>query len=502
MDSPLICLTLSGKTIDEDVKLANVYRNYIDMLELRADYLEEDELLDIRRFPSLVKIPTILTIRRGIDGGQFRGGEASRTMLFARALAFADQNPVNNFAYVDFEDDFHIPSLQDAALAFGTLIIRSFHDMNNPVTDLAKRFDAMRKTGYEIPKIACMPHNLSDVTRMFKECENLTKYDHILCGMGPYGLPTRLLARKLHSYLTFVSPEEAGAEMKSLGHTDPVTLSNVYHFRSIRDTTAVYGITGFPLKHTSSPELHNTGYQDHKIDAVYIPVCAPDIDQALEFADQVGIRGYSVTVPFKETILPHLEECSRRVTEIGACNTIVRTDKGWSGYNTDAFGIEHALTDFTGSKNLKHRRIAIIGAGGAARAVAYAVHVLGGKACIFNRTVMKAKNIAERYGFNYASLDPESGNLLGKYSDLIIQTTSKGMGDSAPANEDNDPLWFYEFLGTEQLFDIVYAPEITPVMARAKACGCKVSNGLPMLKYQGYKQFKLFTGVAYESDAE
>ena len=139
MNKPLICLTLTCPTIQEDLKLIEKYRSYIDLVELRADYLSEDECLHIRQFPRLANIPCILTIRRRIDGGQYVGGEAARTMLFARAMAFATQDNRNNFNYVDFEEDFHIPSLQDAALAFGTKIIRSFHDINNPVHDIIEK---------------------------------------------------------------------------------------------------------------------------------------------------------------------------------------------------------------------------------------------------------------------------------------------------------------------------------------------------------------------------
>ena len=168
MARPLICLCLTAKTLAEDAALVNRYRQFIDIAELRADFLEEDERLHIREFPSLVSIPCILTIRRLIDGGVFREGEAARTMLFARGLAFADEDTRKNFAYVDFEEDFHVPSLQDAALAFGTRIIRSMHDMKGPVTGIAQRFAKMKTTQYEIPKIACMPDSLADVTELFR----------------------------------------------------------------------------------------------------------------------------------------------------------------------------------------------------------------------------------------------------------------------------------------------------------------------------------------------
>ncbi|WP_162502832.1 type I 3-dehydroquinate dehydratase, partial [Treponema endosymbiont of Eucomonympha sp.] len=138
------------------------YRIWIDVAELRADFLDQNERLHIRRFPEQAGLPCILTIRRKIDGGCFLGGEANRTLLFAHALAFADSDLRKNFAYVDFESDFFVPSLQDAALAFGTRIIRSVHDTKKTVTGLARRFADLRLTGHEISKIACTPQSLAE----------------------------------------------------------------------------------------------------------------------------------------------------------------------------------------------------------------------------------------------------------------------------------------------------------------------------------------------------
>ena len=166
MNQPLVCMTLTGKTLEENLKLVKKYEKYIDIVELRVDHLNEDEQLSVRRFPAMIYQPCILTIRRDIDGGLFNGGDFARTNLFARALAFANPDKSKNFAFVDFEDDFHIPSIQDAAMAFGVKIIRSYHNMTEPVLNIRERCDIMRKTGYEIPKIAFMPHSLSDVLNL------------------------------------------------------------------------------------------------------------------------------------------------------------------------------------------------------------------------------------------------------------------------------------------------------------------------------------------------
>ena len=498
MNQPLVCMTLTGKTLDENLKLVKKYEKYIDIVELRVDHLDEDEQLYARRFPAMIYQPCILTIRRDIDGGLFTGGEFARTNLYARALAFANPDKSKNFAFVDFEDDFHIPSIQDAAMAFGVKIIRSYHNMKDPVTNIRERCDIMRKTGYEIPKIAFMPHSLSDVLNLIKEGERMTQYEHILCAMGPLGFPSRILASYTNSFLTYVSPQEVLENTKSIGHIDPVTINDLYHFHSINQDTSLYGITGWPLVKTSSPEIHNKGYASKGMNAVYIPYRSPMIADTLSFCEGIGVKGLSVTIPHKESVLYYLHEQSPEVVQIGACNTIVRKNNKWLGYNTDAPGFRRALEEFLGPVKIKHKKVAVIGAGGAAKAIVYVLKQMGARVCIFNRTVETAAQLADKYGFNYCQLDAHCAAKLDEYSTLIVQTTSVGMNSEGPSNSENDPIYFYDFRGNELLFDIIYEPATTPVMKRAALAGCKVCNGYKMLEYQGYEQFKLFTGQNYE----
>ena len=498
MNQPLVCMTLTGKTLEENLKLVKKYEKYIDMVELRVDYLTEEEQLNARRFPAMIYQPCILTIRRDIDGGLFKGGDFARTNLFARALAFANPDKSKNFAFVDFEDDFHIPSIQDAAMAFGVKIIRSYHNMTEPVFNIRERSDIMRKTGYEIPKIAFMPHSLSDVLNLFKEGERMTQYEHIVCAMGSLGFPSRILASYTNSFLTYVSPQEILENTKSIGHIDPVAINEIYHFRSINQSTQLFGITGWPLLKTSSPELHNKGFSAKGINAVYLPFRSPLISDTLTFCEGIGVKGLSVTIPHKESVLYYLHEQSTEVAQIGACNTIVRKNNKWLGYNTDAPGFRRALEEFLGPVKLKHKKVAVIGAGGAAKAIVYVLKQMGARVCIFNRTIETAAQLAEKYGFNYCQLDAHCVAKLDEYSTLIVQTTSVGMNAEGPAGTENDPIYFYDFRGNELLFDIVYEPAVTPVMKRASLAGCRVCNGFKMLEYQAYEQFKLFTGQDYE----
>ncbi|MBP5444410.1 MAG: type I 3-dehydroquinate dehydratase [Treponema sp.] len=498
MSQPLICLTLTGKTLKEDVEIIEKYREYIDVVELRADFLNDDERLVLRKFPAMSSVPCILTIRRRVDGGQFIEGEANRSVLFAKALSFIDQDTSRNFAYVDFEEDFHVSSLQDAATAYGLRIIRSIHDMKNPIANIAQRLERLRGSEFEIPKIAFMPHSLDDVKMVFDETAKLKDSNHIVVAMGPMGTPTRILSAKLKNYLTYASPSETQGNLADLAHLDPIVLKNTYRFSKINEETTLYGITGWPLKKTGSPVLHNAGYEKHDMNSVYVPIRSDSFRDVMEFANVAGVRGLSVTIPHKEAVLDNVDIVEKTALDVGASNTIVRDEHGkWRAYNTDVIGFTKSLLEFLGTKNLAHKKVAIIGAGGASRAIAYSVKNLKGDACIFNRTTKKAQELAELYGFKYARLSSESIELLKKYSDIIIQTTSVGMNSEDSSSEENDPLYFYDFSGKEMLFDIVYVPAVTPVMARASKAGCKVCNGYDMLRYQAYEQFRLFTGVEY-----
>ena len=497
MNAPLICMTLTGKTLEEDMKLVRKYEKQIDLVELRVDHLNEEEQLYVKRFPALINLPCILTIRRDIDGGLFTAGEFSRTNLFGRALAFANPDRTKNFAFVDFEDDYHIPSMQDAAMAFGVRIIRSYHNMTDPVLNLRERCSVMRKTGYEIPKIAFMPHSLSDVLKLFKEGDAMTQYEHIFCAMGPEGFPSRVLSAYTKSYLTYVSPEEMIGNTTAIGHIDPITLNELYNFKSITRDTQLYGITGWPMAKTSSPTIHNHGYRKLGINAVYLPIRSTLVSEALNFCEQVGFRGLSITTPFTESVMYYLNEQSPEVIQIGACNTLVRKNNKWTGYNTDAIAFRLAIADFIGNMSLKRKKVAVIGSGGAAKAIVYSLKLMGAKVCVFDRTLEHAQYLADKYGYESCILDSHCAPKLDEYSFLIVQATTMGTNNGNQNLEENDPIPFYSFRGNELLFEVNYSPAITPVMKRASLAGCRTCNGFKMLEYEAYEQFKLFTGKEY-----
>ena len=485
-----ICLCLTGKTIKQDVDLLNKYRNYADVAELRVDCLDAGERLYIRRFPELAGIPVILTVRRDVDGGYFTGGEGARLKLLANGLAYANADSRFNFAYIDIEEDFNVPSLEEAARTFGTRIIRSCHDLEGTVNDFSAKMKTMKHAGDEIIKIAVAVSSTRDVLNLFRSTGSFTNQDKILICMGHYGIYSRILAEKFGSFLTYSSALDESIIPAAPGQVDVKKLSESYRFRKITKKTKVYGVVGNPLKSSVSPWFFNNILNLEDADAVYAPFPVTDIGDFMELAKEMDIQGLSVTVPFKEAILPYLGQRSAMVQAIGACNTLYRKDDLWVGDNTDYAGFSSSLLNFLGKKNLKRKKITILGAGGVSRAVAAEVYNMGGKALILNRTVHKAKEIAALYKFRWGGLDNNGVELMSKYNDIIIQTTSAGM----EGHDESDPSELYTFTGKEAVMDLIYTPPQTPFLKRAAAAGCKTLNGYDMVIRQACLQYANFFG--------
>jgi len=489
-----ICLCLTGKTLARDMEILDKNRKYIDIVELRADCLAPDERLHLRRFPEMAGVPVILTIRRGIDGGCYLGGESSRITLLAKGLAYANADRRRNFAYVDLEEDLNVPSLEEAARAFGTRIIRSWYNLEGIDEDLAGKLRKLRRVGDELVKAALMPRSLDDVLSVYRAASETSDMDKILLCMGEYGANTSILAGHLGSRISYTFPAgENDLPLASPGHLDPQELAEQYRFHEITTKTKVFAVTGYPLKVSSSPRFFNTIFGIEQTDAVHIPIPADSIDSLIRLAEEIGILGISVTVPYKEEVLSCLAEKSRDVLSIGASNVIVASPQGWMGYNTDAVGFSGSLLSFIDRKDLRGRKLTIIGAGGSARAVAAEVYRLKGKALILNRTVARARALAEPYRFAWAGLDSRGADLMEKYSGIIIQASSVGMSPNTEA----DPVEFYKFSGRETVMDLIYNPAKTLCLRRAEAAGCRILSGYDMLLRQLRYNYSFFVNKEF-----
>ncbi|MCL2245445.1 MAG: type I 3-dehydroquinate dehydratase [Treponema sp.] len=485
-----ICLCLTAKTIDRNLEILNKYRKFTDIAELRVDCLEDDERLYIRRFPELAGMPVILTIRRDIDGGQFIGGEGARVKLLARGLAYAKADTRLNFAYVDIEEDFSVPSLEEAARTFGTRIIRSYHNLDGIIENIPGKIKSMQRSGDEIVKIAVTVNSIADVLQTLKAGKSCPNTDKILICMGHYGICSRILAERFGSFLSYTCALSENESPGAAGQLDVKEMAELYRFRRINKKTKVYGIIGNPLKSSVSQWFFNTVFGLENADAVYVPFPTDSVSNFFELANELEVKGFSVTIPHKESVLYELARCTETVLSIGACNTVSIAENGWFGENTDCTGFSNSILAFLNKKDLKRKKITIIGAGGVARAAAVSIYRLGGKALVLNRTIHKAKNIAEQYKFKWGGIDNHGIEQMSKYNDIIIQTTSAGM----EGHEGIDPLELYVFNGKEAVMDLIYMPSETQFLKRAEEAGCKTINGYDMVIRQACMQYASFFG--------
>ncbi len=487
-EAGLLCLCLTGKTMEENLSILAEHGRYADILELRVDGLKPEERTRAGRLLSATPLPVILTVRRKSEGGWFEGDESDRASLLARLA-------VEGFAYIDIEEDFFSASVEEAARAGGCRIIRSLHDTEKVPGDLFARLSKLARSPAEIPKAAVTPRTTEELSRLLDVFSGTRGMRKILLGMGEYGFATRVLAPRLGSFLCYSS---APGRHAARGHVDPRTLVECYRFRRIGPQTSVFGVVGNPIMHSGSPLIHNAGFDALGMDAVYVPFLADDAAAFLRAADVLGVQGLSVTVPFKKAVLP-LCKSDGTAARVGACNTLIRAEAiggGWTGTNTDVEGFLAPLREVFRGAIPAHLKVSVIGAGGAARAVVFALTGEGAEVLVLNRTPDRARKLADDFGARWAPLDETGIRAMRDYGDLLVQTTVVGM-EPKPGD---DPLSGYIFQGRETVFDLVYNPPITRFLARAKDAGCAIVTGRRMLLAQAFAQFKLFTGAEYPRD--
>lgn len=253
--------------------------------------------------------------------------------------------------------------------------------------------------------------------------------------------------------------------------------------------TKICLIIGDPVNHSLSPIMHNAAYEEVGLEEqfVYLASSVPvtKMKSVIKSVRTLGIRGLTCTVPHKIAVIPYLDEIDDVAKKIGAVNTVVNTDGILKGYNTDWMG---AITPLKMRTDLAEKKVLVIGAGGAARAVVYGLTSEKAKVTVSNRTHEKAKELAAEFGC--VSRDTINEGFL-KSQDIIINTTSVGMHP----HEGASPIAMNGVHKGQILMDIVYAPYETEFLKQGKKRGVKIIHGTEMLLYQGTAQFELYTGV-------
>ena len=445
-------------------------------VELRLDWLANDRerekaLQWLARFASNRAV-FIATCRRRIGGGEFASG-AQQELFWLKKAAEAGCT----WCDLEIETLRELPAKSVQGYALPPKVLLSLHDFRRTPKLPPKLKHALRND-VDAVKIAAMSRKLSDSTRLLHLARSSSKI--VAVPMGEVGLPARILALREGSALLYAPVATATAP----GQVHLRDLKYLYRAHQLTHKTRVYGVIGNPIGHSLSPLLHNTGYVAAKKDAVFLPFLVEHLGEFLETIGDFTVAGFSVTIPHKRKIFDHLDECESLAEQIGAVNTVtVRRGGKLGGSNTDYVGV---LRSLEGKLKLQSSRILIFGAGGAARAAAFALANSGAEVLVCARRELAAKQLARAV---HGSAIKRQALRKEKF-DAILNTTPVGMYP----HPENSPLLPSE-LNCSLVMDLVYRPQQTTLLRCASARGLRTVSGVEMFLAQGIAQWELWMGT-------
>ena len=453
------------------------------LVELRLDYINGE--INLKRMLADRPGPVVITCRRENDGGKYTGPEEQRLMMLRTAIA-------EGVEYVDLEDD-----IASAIPRFGkTKRIISLHDFRKTPSDLELVHRRLSELDPDVIKICTMANHPHDNLRMLQVAKQ-SKIPTIGLCMGDIGIPTRVLAGRFGAPFTFATFHHERA--LAPGQLSYQQMTEVYRYEQIDADTEVFGVMADPIGHSLSPLIHNTAFEHLGMNKVYLPFRVPreDLSQFVDEAPQLGLRGLSVTIPHKETIVKKLTKADGAVRGIGATNTVIFDGKQRLGYNTDyraaMAGLETAMKIEPGEgDSLSGKTALVLGAGGAGKAIAYGLIRRGANVVLSDIAPRPANEMAKR--FKCRAIDWSARHTVT--ADLLLNCTPVGMHP----NVDETPYDKHHLRPSMIVFDAVYNPENTLLIKHARGRNCKVVTGIEMFVRQACMQFKLFTGEEGPAD--
>ncbi len=475
---PRVCLALGRDTVEDMLDTAESMARDNPFLEFRLDYLKQPlaALPKIHRFLETHQyVIAIATCRRADHGGKFKGSLASQLEVLTKAQAAGCQ-------IVDLELESALKSKPEAIarLRRHAGLILSFHDFR-ATRKLDETLEKMLKIPADFYKVVSTATTLSDNVAMMKFLQTQSG-KHALIGlcMGEQGIISRVLGVRAGSAFTFGA---VSADLKTApGQVSARDLRSIYRIDQVDTATRVYGVAGDPIEHSLSPVIMNTALRRENVNGVYLPLHAKTLKDLIHCVREIPLYGLSITMPYKQAILPYLDNTDAHTTKIGACNTVVRGQEGkLYGFNTDAAGVVRPLEQRLSIDNAK---VLVLGAGGAARAAGVGLKERGAEVWILNRTSVKAQKLARQA----KARTIKRADLRKIAFDVIINATPVGMGNARDC-----PLKDPE-IQARVVFDMVYDPVETHLLQVARAKGIAVIPGVEMFVQQAARQFEIWTG--------
>lgn len=475
-----ICGVAAGATAEEMIRVLELALRHTRIVELRLDWLKGER--EIARFLASLKLwrkgtgrsaTLIATCRRREAGGRFRGGLAAQLVILRLAGECGCR-----WCDLEIESAERLPAAAIDVVLQGMRRITSFHDFRGTPRNLRGVARRLERAGGDVIKVASECRTIAESIRLLALCRR--KRGVIGVPMGDAGLPARVLALREGSALAYAAADEATAP----GQLSIERMKELYRADRLDRKTRVYGVIGDPVGHSLGPLLHNTAFQARRMNAVYLAFLVRDLRDFLGALGPLGIAGFSVTLPHKQTILRHLHGCDPLANQIGAVNTVVvRGGSKLYGYNTDYVGVLRALERRVA---LRGSRVLLLGAGGAARAAAFALAQGGAIVAVCSRRMARARALARSVGGEAI----ERRQLRGEFFDAIVNATPVGMYPASGAA----PLEARE-LNCRVVMDLIYRPIKTRLLEIAERRGLETISGVEMFLTQGMAQFEIWTGV-------
>lgn len=479
---PRICIALGFDEVESLLKHA---RQEADaggnFLEFRLDYLRKPEagVEAIRAF--LAEYPECLvlaTCRRRQNHGKCDGGVEEQIRLL-EAAAEAGARALD----VEIESAESAKSKLDKLRAKTDLII-SYHNFSStPVLDpVLRRMMRIPAAAYKIVTTARKP---SDNLRVLKLARSHRHTPIITMAMGEMGFPARVIAPIYGGLFTYAAP--ASASGTAPGQVSASQLRRLYRPDKLSRSTKIYGVIADPVAHSISPAVHNRGFHFRRLDAVYLPFLVPPrrLKDFFNFAEQLAVTGFSVTIPHKQKVLRYLDVVDPLARRIGAVNTVWRKAGKWRGTNTDVDGVTAPLRKHL---RLPKSSVLIVGSGGAARGAAFALTDQGAKVTITGRDPDRAQILALARACGAEPIP--RAEVESRHFDALIHATPLGMSPNV------DECFFDGRIPADVVLDMVYNPLETVLTRRAGEQNKVTIPGIRMFLEQAARQFEIWTGAS------
>jgi 3-dehydroquinate dehydratase/shikimate dehydrogenase len=446
-------------------------------LEFRLDYLPhpEEGLTVIRQFLKAYPESTILaTCRRHQNHGRFNGSIEEQLRILAAAVEAGA-------SAVDVEIESAESAIAPMSLIAGNAqLIVSYHNFEGtPAMDpVMRRMLKVQADAYKIVTTAKKP---SDNYRVLALAKAYPRVPLILLAMSEVGFPTRVLSTVLGGVYTYAAP--SASEGTAAGQVSARVLRQLYRVEKAGKSPKIFGVIADPVRHSISPAVHNRAIQARRYDGLYLPfLVAPlQLKDFFVFAEKLPVSGFSVTIPHKQRVIRYLDSVDPLSKRIGAVNTVWRKAGRWRGTNTDVEGIKLPLEK---RLRLAKASVLVVGNGGAARSAAFTLAGAGARVTVTGRNPDRVRALAKACDGEAAA--PEQ--LASACFDVVIHATPLGMWPH------ENECFFPGRIPGRIVFDLVYNPQETMLLKRAKEQGLTTIRGIEMFIEQAVRQFELFTG--------